>query len=116
MSINEFIKGQISENCYLIQRDVRPCSLITIQKRYVDEAKKLIPETLQHYSHEYYPDWYAFYIFKYDHIKQEIVELDELEKLLKTESPPISRLTYDCIVGRLFGYSESEISEWNILN
>ena len=81
----------------------KPCAMILLQNRYVQEAKKYVEnQSLKFYAYEYYPEWSQIYIYKHDYMLAIIKNLPEQPKT-----------KYDhWILGKAFGYSDESIKEY----
>jgi hypothetical protein len=94
--------GRISANIELIERDVRPDACLTIRNDMLkDVIDKIKAKGLLYLVQEISYTHSDVHIFRYKHLRKVIEEIEGL-------SPTVRAWAY----GRLFGYSEAEISKF----
>lgn len=101
--INDNLKTQIGEYCYLVQRG-KPSAMLPVQNRYVNEAMEIVEGYKDlYYINKYLSDgWREFWIYRKTFMSEVIKNLPEKPKTI-----------YDhWIIGKAFGYSDEAIEEY----
>ena len=98
-NMNAWLRGKIDTHIYMIKNG-KPTSIIAVQTRYVPEVIKLIEKQNLFWLEEYLADgWSDIWIFK-ESLMEEIIK----------SLPKTPKLIYDhWILGKIFGYSDTEI-------
>jgi len=104
--MNDFLRGQIAEHCYLVQRG-KPVSVLAYQERYHNEVVELVKEfKLEFKTTTNSKGWGELYIYKNPVLAYVI---DELPKEPKTPAEHY-------LLGALFGYDTNSICEFIVKN
>ncbi len=101
---NQFLWGQFDIYCQDVKREVKPLALLSVQDRYVSRVVDYVTnkEGLFVYTEDIAEGWSAVYIYKYDFLKDVILEL-----------PSSPQTAYEhWILGKVFGYSDNEIANF----
>ena len=104
LRVGDFLLGEISASCYLIERGGRSVSNHTVQSRHLEAIQAYITHNhrLNTYARTYYPGWVSLHIFKRAFLLAVIKEAETLP-------PSIFR---EWVWGKLFGYSDEAIEEY----
>jgi hypothetical protein len=101
--MNNYTSGQINIYCQSVFSGCKPCALFPLQDRYVEEVKKQINgNALFVYAEFLYEGWQTVWIYKLSFML-------EIIKALPKE--PKSAFDH-WVLGKAFGYSDSQISEY----
>ncbi len=103
VNVPEFVKGQVSIYCYLIQRG-KPAAILPIQNRYVDELQKYVESEyeLHIYAEPLAKGWTTLWIYKDSYIPEIIQNL-----------PQEPETVFDhWVLGKIFGYSDEAIHQF----
>ena len=104
--MNEFLTAQIEEHCQMVQRGVKPLSLLPHQERYYDEIVSIIKKYELHYSSELNGEgWRTIYIYKNKALRYLIAEMP-----MKPEKP-----SEHALIGYLLGYDTNSICDYILL-
>lgn len=103
--MNDFLRGQITEHCYLVQRG-KPVSVLSYQERYHNELSEIIKEAGLLVKCEIKNSWGVAYIFKNPALRY---VLDDLPNEPKTSADHY-------LLGALFGYDTNSICEHIVKN
>lgn len=97
------IFGELETYCYMVSRGCKPVAVMSLQNKYIDEAKEIIEtKSLKFYSEFLYEGWSTIYIYKHKYL------LDIIKS-----SPEKPETAYEhWILGKLFGYSDEEIGKF----
>jgi hypothetical protein len=107
MNLNDYLKAQIQEQCTLVQRGVKPLSMLSYQERYHNEVVELVKESKLHFKTETNSKgWGVLYIYRNEHLAMVI---NELPKEAKTASEHY-------LLGALFGYDTDSICDFIFKN
>ncbi len=105
--MNEYLKSQIEEHCQMVQRGVKPLSLLPHQERYYDEIVSIINEHRLYYSSELNSEgWRTIYIYKNKTLRYLIAEMP-----MKPETP-----SEHALIGYLLGYDTNSICDYILKN
>ncbi len=101
--MNEFTQGQIDIYCQSVFAGCKPCALLPLQDRYVEEARQIINDnSLFFYSEFLYEGWQTVWIYK------ESFMLEIIKAL-----PDDPQTAFDhWVLGKAFGYSDEAIEEF----
>jgi len=102
INIPEFVKGQVSAYCYMIQRG-KPSAILPIQNRYIDELQRYIESQygLHVYAEELTEEWTTLWIYKDSYMLKIIQGL-----------PHKPETVFDhWVLGKIFGYSDEAIGK-----
>ncbi len=104
--INDFLKGQISENCYMVERG-KPSSVVAVKNINCTDAIKLVNEHgLKHELKNLDDNWNSLWIYKHEYMSEVINSL-----------PAKPETLFDhWLLGKAFGYSEEAISDYLKMN
>ena len=103
VNIPEFVKGQVSAYCEMVQRG-KPSAILPIQNRYVAELRRYIESQygLYAYAEELAEEWTTLWIYKDSHILKIIQNL-----------PYKPETVFDhWVLGKIFGYSDEAIRQY----
>ena len=102
VNIPEFVKGQVSAYCYMVERG-KPSAILEIQNRYVAELQRYIESQygLHVYAEKLAEEWTTLWIYKDSHILKIIQNL-----------PYKPETVFDhWVLGKIFGYSDEAIGK-----
>lgn len=102
VDIPEFVRGQVSVYCYMIQRG-KPSAILPIQNRYTDELQRHIESQygLHVYTEALTEKWTTLWIYKDSYMLKIIQGL-----------PHKPETVFDhWVLGKIFGYSDEAIRQ-----
>jgi len=100
--VNPF-EVELRNYCYMVKRG-KPAASMALQDRHVHDAIKIATDehALHVYTEWLYEGWVTFWVYKHEHI---------LEVIKSTPQAPSTPFDH-WILGKLYGYDESVISEF----
>ncbi len=103
VNIPEFVKGQVSVYCDMIQRG-KPSAILPIQNRYADELQRYIESEygLHVYTEKLTEEWTTIWIYKDSHMLEVIQSLPHEPETI----------FYHWVLGKIFGYSDKAIRQY----
>lgn len=103
VNVPEFVKGQVSAYCYMVERG-KLAAEVPVQNRYIEELQHYVCEKhgLKTYAIEFYSGWTDLWIYEKPYV---------LELIRTTSSKPKSVFDH-WVLGKLFGFSDSAIEEF----